>query len=76
MVLAPAPMWHQGSLLELLFVWWTTGGGRSAVVSCSLVGPVFAGWWWLVEPACGETQEEQSRVSRGSWSDLEFAGTC
>ena len=27
----------QGSLFDSLFVWWTAGGGRSAVVSCSLV---------------------------------------
>ena len=30
----------QGSLLDSLFVWWTAGGGRSVVLSCSLVNLV------------------------------------
>ena len=49
-------------------------------LSCGVVhsGGLFAGSsWWLVEPACGETQDQQLfGVSRGIWSDLEFAGTC
>ena len=55
--------------------------GQVAVVafSCGVVlsgRPLSAGQWWLVLLACGETQEEQLRVSRGNWSDLELAGTC
>ena len=50
-----------GAQLWCRVLWWT----------------LFAGSWWLVEPACGETQEEQLLgVSRGNVSDLEFDGTC
>ena len=53
---------------------WTVGDGRSVVVACSLVG--LDSWTVACRSLCGETQEEQMRVSRGNWSDLEFAGTC
>ena len=49
-----------GAQLGCRVLWWT----------------LFAGQWWRVEPACGETQEEQLEVPRGIWRDLEFAGTC
>ena len=50
-----------GAQLWCRVLWWT----------------LFVGSWWLVEPACGETQEEQLLgVSRGNLSDLEFGGTC
>ena len=55
-------------------------GGQLAVSAqlwCrALWWTLFAGSWWLVEPACGETQEEQVGVSRDNLSDLEFARTC
>ena len=47
----------QGSLLGAL-----CGGQLSvgAQLWCRVVWwTLFAGSWWLVEPACGETQEEQ-----------------
>ena len=50
-----------GAQLWCPVLWWT----------------LFAGSWWLVGPACGETQGEQLlAVSRGNLSDLELAGTC
>ena len=50
-----------GAQLWSRLLWWT----------------LFAGSWWLVELACGETQEEQLLGgSRGNVGDLGFAGTC
>ena len=50
----------QGSLLDSLFVWWV-----GAQLWCRVLWwTLFAGQWWLVELARGETQEEQLGVSR------------
>ena len=64
----------QGSLLDSLFVWWTAGGGRSAVVSCSPVDLVC--WIMLACRACvlhvasGVTWNSPERVDLPSFCNF------
>ena len=59
------------TVAQSLFVWWTSGVGRSAVVSYCLVDLVC---WTVLSSR--ETQEEQLGVSRRNWCDLGFSRTC
>ena len=55
----------QGSLLDALFVWWIAGGGRSAVVSSSLVDLVC--WIVVACRACVRWNAGRAVVERFTW---------